>query len=322
MNILSLFDGMSCFQIALKEMQVNYTYFASEINKFSIKTTQHNFPSTVQLGDVKEINAKDLPKIDLLIGGSPCQGFSFAGKQLNFNDERSKLFFEFVRILKEVKPRYFLLENVLMKKEHERVISDFLGVEPIMINSNLVSAQTRKRLYWTNIKTEVFDLFGNEKVSINQPENQNIFVKDIIDIDLKAKNNNPVSININNLKIAAIRGRVLNENGIRLKDKTGTIKQYLEVNQTGKSNCLTTVSKDNVVTNAPAGFYDIYNLPDGIFYRNLTTNEARKLQNIPDWYQFPVSNSQIFEMLGNGFTVGVMKHFLKELLQKSIQEVA
>ena len=152
MNVLSLFDGMSCGQIALNKADINIdNYYASEIDEYAIKVTQKNYPNTIQLGSVVDVKGTDLPKIDLLIGGSPCQGFSFAGKQLNFEDERSKLFFEYVRILKETKPKYFLLENVRMKKEYQDVISSALGVEPILINSNLVSAQERKRLYWTNI---------------------------------------------------------------------------------------------------------------------------------------------------------------------------
>lgn len=152
MNILSLFDGMSCGQIALNQLGINVdTYYASEIDDKAIKVTQANYPNTIQLGDVTKISAKDLPQIDLLIGGSPCQGFSFAGKQLNFNDERSILFFEFVRLLKETKPKYFMLENVFMKKEWQDVISNELGVEPIEIDSNLITGANRRRLYWTNI---------------------------------------------------------------------------------------------------------------------------------------------------------------------------
>lgn len=162
MNVLSLFDGMSCGQIALRELGIKVDrYYASEINKHAIKQTQLNFPDTIQLGDVRGVHAKDLPKIDLLIGGSPCQGFSFAGKQLNFNDPRSALFFEFVRILnecREINPDVkFLLENVRMKRECEQVISDTLGIKPVMINSALVSAQNRVRLYWSNIRTAATD---------------------------------------------------------------------------------------------------------------------------------------------------------------------
>ena len=140
MNVLSLFDGMSCGQIALNQLGIKVdNYFASEIDVPAITVTNANYPNTHQLGDVTKVSAKDLPKIDLLIGGSPCQGFSFAGKQLNFDDERSVLFFEFVRLLKETKPKYFLLENVYMKKEWQDVISKELGVEPIEIYSNLIT---------------------------------------------------------------------------------------------------------------------------------------------------------------------------------------
>ena len=149
---LSLFDGISCGQEALKRAGISTRIFlASEIEKYPKMITRKNHPLTVQLGDVTKVVADDLPHVNLLMGGSPCQGFSFAGKQLNFDDPRSALFFEFVRLLKECKPDYFLLENVMMKQEYQDIISEHLGVKPVMINSSLVSAQNRKRLYWTNI---------------------------------------------------------------------------------------------------------------------------------------------------------------------------
>lgn len=155
MNVLSLFDGMSCGRIALERCGYKIDrYFASEIDKYAIKVAAANYPDTIHLGDVRDVMWPETfegEKIDLLLGGSPCQGFSFAGNQLNFDDPRSRLFWEFVRILKEAKPRYFLLENVRMKKQSQDVISEALGVQPIAINSNLVSAQNRYRLYWTNI---------------------------------------------------------------------------------------------------------------------------------------------------------------------------
>tara|TARA_R100000541_G_scaffold45288_1_gene52294 strand:+ start:1786 stop:3261 length:1476 start_codon:yes stop_codon:yes gene_type:complete len=170
MKVLSLFDGMSCGQIALHELGIPVDeYYASEIDKYAISIAQKNFPNTIQLGDVRTIKGKDLPEIDLLMGGSPCQGFSFAGKQLNFDDPRSALFFEFLRVLKEVKPQYFLLENVRMKKEYQDVITAHMGVEPIMINSALVSAQNRVRLYWTNIP------------NVEQPEDRGLVLGDILD---------------------------------------------------------------------------------------------------------------------------------------------
>jgi DNA-cytosine methyltransferase len=172
MNVLSLFDGMSCGQIALNKLGIKYDkYFACEIDKYAMQVTQHNFPDTIQLGDVQFVTKETFGthKIDLVIGGSPCQGFSFAGKQLNFEDPRSALFFEFVRLVKELKPKYFLLENVKMKKESQDIISKYMGVEPIEINSSLVSAQTRKRLYWTNIP------------NVSQPEDKGVVLRDIIE---------------------------------------------------------------------------------------------------------------------------------------------
>jgi len=170
MNVLSLFDGMSCGQIALQQLGIKAdNYYASEIDKYCIQITQKNFPNTIQIGDVCDVKGADLPKIDLIMGGSPCQGFSFAGKQLAFDDPRSKLFFEFVRLVKECQPKYFLLENVRMKKEFLAIISEHLGVEPVCINSALVSAQNRVRYYWTNIP------------GIEQPEDRNMVLKDILD---------------------------------------------------------------------------------------------------------------------------------------------
>ena len=161
---------MSCGQIALQKMGIKVdNYYASEIDKWAIQVAKKNFPDMKHIGDVTKVKAEDLPKIDLLMGGSPCQGFSFAGKQLNFDDPRSALFFEFVRLLKECKPKYFLLENVRMKKEYQDVISEHLGVEPVKINSSLVSAQNRVRLYWTNIP------------GIEQPEDKGIVLKDILE---------------------------------------------------------------------------------------------------------------------------------------------
>lgn len=169
-NVLSLFDGISCGQLALHRAGISYdTYYASEIDKHAISVTQHNFKNTVQLGDVTSIDFKKLKNIDLVMGGSPCQGFSILGKQKSFKDPRSKLFFEFIRALDELKPKYFLLENVKMKEEFQDTISRYLKCQPILIDSSKVSAQMRKRLYWTNIK------------GVDQPEDLGILLKDIID---------------------------------------------------------------------------------------------------------------------------------------------
>ncbi len=170
MNILSLFDGMSCGQIALNKLGIKYNnYFASEIDKYAMQVTMANYPNTKQLGDVNNVTADKLPKIDLLIGGSPCQGFSLAGSGLNFEDDPTKLFFEYVRLKNELQPKYFLLENVKMKQEWQDIISDLLGVKPILINSSLVSAQNRERLYWTNLPID------------GLPTDKGILLKDIIE---------------------------------------------------------------------------------------------------------------------------------------------
>jgi site-specific DNA-cytosine methylase len=162
---------MSCGQIALNKVGIKYdNYYASEIDVHAIKVTQHNYPNTIQLGDIHNIKGSDLPKIDLLFGGSPCQSFSSAGNRTGF-DGKSGLFWEFVRVLNEVQPKYFLLENVKMKKEWEDIITTEMGVEPIRINSNLVSAQNRERLYWTNIP------------NITQPEDKNIKLSDVLTDD-------------------------------------------------------------------------------------------------------------------------------------------
>lgn len=171
MNVLSLFDGMACGRLALEKAGIKVdNYYASEIDKYAMQIAKKNWPDIIHIGDVQKVKGADLPKIDLLIGGSPCQGFSFAGKQLNFDDPRSKLFFDFVRLKDECKPKYFLLENVKMKKESQQIITDFLGVDPVEINSALVSAQNRRRLYWSNLPIE-------------QPKNKGIMLADILQYD-------------------------------------------------------------------------------------------------------------------------------------------
>lgn len=186
--VLSLFDGMSCGQLALQKAGIKVKqYYAAEIDKYAIQVTQKNFPNTIQLGDVTKVKGADLPIIDLIIGGSPCQGFSFAGKGLNFEDPRSKLFFEFVRLIKECNPKWFFLENVRMKKEHELVISQYMKVAPIEINSSLVSAQNRVRLYWTNINEKPYGLFGDMVADIPQPKDQGVLLQDVLEDNVPDK---------------------------------------------------------------------------------------------------------------------------------------
>ena len=302
MNVLSLFDGMSCGRIALERQNIPITsYYASEIDKYAITIAKKNYPDTQHIGDVTQVSADDLPQIDLLIGGSPCQGFSFAGKQLNFDDSRSKLFFEFVRLLKQLKPKYFLLENVRMKKEYQDVISDLLGVEPIKINSSLVSAQNRVRLYWTNIP------------NVTVPEDKGIVLADIID-DGFVDRDKSHCIDANyfkggNLKSYFEKHRrqlVFSNDGLCREPKIlqiphGYNKGGLKEN---KSPSMTTSSwqHNNHLT------YD-----DGLTYRKLTPIECERLQTVPDNYTEGVSNTQRYRMLGNGWTVDVISHILKNI---------
>ncbi len=282
-TILSLFDGMSCGQIAIDKLGINnYKYYASEIDKYAIKVTQANYPNTIQIGDITKVSYKegvlytengkyDVGKIDLLIGGSPCQGFSISGKGLNFEDPRSKLFFEFSRLLNEVNPKYFLLENVRMKLEWRDIISKYVGVEPIKINSSLVSAQNRRRLYWTNIP------------NVTLPNDEKINIRDILektDIDERYYLSKKA---INRIKNSTFGREFANVN----TPKTGTLI---------------------------AGYYKIPS--DGIYYndngrkRRYTPVECEKLQTVPINYTNHVSNTQRYKMLGNGFTVDVIKHIL------------
>lgn len=238
MNVLSLFDGISAGQLALQKADKKViNYFASEIDKYAITITQKNFPNTIQLGDVCNITPDKLPQIDLLIGGSPCQGFSNSGKRLNFDDPRSKLFFEYIRLLTELNPKYFLLENVPMKKEWQDTISEYLECEPVKINSALVSAQHRDRLYWTNIPIKGF------------PEDRNIYLKDIVFDDAVFS--------------GRIAGRRLGEDGKRKDyDMSTPITQKFEIKLDGKSSALSTVQKDNLVVclhNLYGGFKETEN---------------------------------------------------------------
>tara|TARA_R100001509_G_scaffold84870_1_gene48270 strand:+ start:849 stop:1856 length:1008 start_codon:yes stop_codon:yes gene_type:complete len=334
MNVLSLFDGMSCGQVALDELGIKVDkYYASEIDKFAIQIAKKNYPNTLHIGDVIQVDGTKLDEIDLLIGGSPCQGFSFAGKQLNFTDPRSALFFEFVRLLKETKPKYFLLENVRMKKEFQDIITNYLGVEPIMINSALLSAQNRVRIYWTNIP------------NVTQPKDLGIVLKDIIEnikgdrpcktrtfnkqskchhianaIDIKGNESikrvyaktgkSPALTTMQGghrepkILCGAYRGRYYDENGKRTDHKEsvkGKTTQHLEIREDGKTNTLTTVQKDNVVT------------VNNKYYRKLTPLECERLQTLPDNYTEGVSNTQRYKMIGNGWTVSIIKHILLQI---------
>lgn len=329
-NVLSLFDGISCGMIALERAGIKVNkYYASEIDKFAIQVSKDNYPDIIQLGDVtkwKEWNI-DWASIDLLIGGSPCQGFSLAGKKLNFEDSRSKLFFEYVNILnciRDINPGIkFLLENVKMKREWEEVISGFLGVSPIMINSALVSAQNRKRNYWANW-------------NFCQPNDKNIVLKDILEHEVNDGWR---------LHGGASRGRY---------DQEKKVKQQIEDNGTSKSNCLTTVEKDTLLLvrgNTPVEFREIHGagqsigkrmeksytllardckgLPryecamtvvvlgneqnDHVFIRQFTPVERERLQTLPDNYTAICSKTQRLKQTGNCWTADVIAHIFNHL---------
>jgi len=303
-TVLSTFDGMSCVRIALEQLGIPIKqYFASEIDKYPIQITQKNYPDTIQLGDVTKVFAKDLPPIDILVGGSPCQGFSFAGDQLAFDDPRSALFFEFVRLIKECKPKYFLLENVRMKKEYLDVITEQLGVEPIFINSSLVSAQNRQRYYWTNIP------------NVQQPEDRGLVLKDILeDSDWFTDRDKSHCLDANYFKGGNLKSYFEKHRRQLVFNKpiqvgTADIKGFDIIKRVyspeGKSPTLTTMQ---------GGHRQPKVAEDETRWRKLTPLECERLQTVPDNYTEGVSNTQRYKMLGNGMTVEVIKHIFRSIL--------
>lgn len=353
MNVLSLFDGMSCGQIALERANIKVdNYFASEIDKYAIQITQKNYLKTVQLGDINNWKKWNLPKIDLLIGGSPCQGFSIAGKGINFNDPRSKLFFEYVKILKHLKKKNpdikFLLENVRMKKEWRDIITKHLEVEPILINSSLVSAQNRLRLYWTNW-------------NFKEPEDKHIYLKDIV-VSGEPLKDKSYTIDANYYKGGTVKNHgtkefqklreserrniIVEQNlgaAIRNQVTNHGIETQLNIRNDGKSNAVVSSYPEKLNGLVQVGHADgingydivkrVYSIDgksptltdmqgghrqpkialDDIHYRKLTPLECERLQTVPDNYTEGVSNSQRYKMLGNGWTVDVISHILSYL---------
>lgn len=332
MNVLSLFDGMSCGQIALERAGFFVEkYFASEIDKWAVQITQKNYPDTVQLGDVRNWQDWHLPGIDLLLGGSPCQGFSLTGKRLNWDDPRSQLFFHYVDCLRWYKPTWFIYENVArMNKSVQDAISQELGVEPIKINSALVSAQNRERLYWTNIP------------NVTQPEDRWIILQDIlesghadrfksytVDANYFEKGSRQLVFSYGKQKGFTRKldkahplqasdyksGNKLNRNqdqnavvGLVRVGSDTSISGH-DYNQRiyadwGKSPTLNTGSGGNLEPKVAI---------DEFYYRKLTPLECERLQTVPDGYTEGVSNTQRYRMLGNGWTVDVVVHILKSL---------
>jgi DNA-cytosine methyltransferase len=286
MVVLSLFDGMSCGQIACERAGIKVDkYYASEIDKYAIQVTQKNYPDTIQLGDITKWKEWDIEKPDIILAGSPCQGFSFAGKQLNFEDERSKLFFVFMDILKYYKPKYFLLENVNMKKEYQDIISKAIGVQPIKINSKYFTPQNRLRLFWTNIKVE------------NIPTTYNHCLNDILEkasdkYYLTKKQKSVLDLNYKWCENEIIR------------HKAGKHQQDNIYRYDGLMACLS-ASHHGAARHLTKTY-----LPNGEI-RRLTENEVEKLQGVPIDYTKIVSSSKRYEVLGNGWTVDVISHILK-----------
>lgn len=397
MNVLSLFDGMSCGQIALERAGIKVDkYYASEIDKYAQIVSRANYPDTIYLGDVRGVKASDLPKIDLLIGGSPCQSFSFAGKRkgMSTKDEQeiltldhylrlkeegfefegqSYLFWEYMRLLNECKPKYFLLENVEMGEKWEKVLSKAIGVNGIHINSALVSAQNRRRIYWTNIGMKPSGLFGDLQSIIEQPKDKGILLKDVLEVDVDDKYylsdkrvkglqnhadkkqsegcgfkfetiscdskskpiTNPGKTRLDDNFIVASRGR--NPDNPKSRVSGLNTEQLLESRNDGKTNCLTSVQKDNLVMGCDYRSDEGFRMREGgksstlmararedkygtglvninTTIRRLTPLECERLQTVPDGYTNHVSDSQRYKMLGNGWTIDVISHIFKYII--------
>ena len=375
--VLSLFDGMSCWRLALERAWIPVRrYFASEIDKYAIQIATKNFPDIHQIGNAEWVEVFYTLTwgidhwyriksewsyyrlwswwLDLLIGGSPCQWFSNAGKGLNFNDPRSKLFFEFMRILNEAKPRYFLLENVKMKKEWQNIISEHLfGIQPVEIDSALISAQRRKRLYRVWKRNEDWSY---SQVVIRQPEDKGILMKDILQDKVEEKymlSEQLVNGFLNKSSIFRDRFKITSpeEKGACLttNNQGSCITQsYIlcNINPSGNGqngNVYSSEGKSPTLTTNKGEWPKILQLPRGankwgIFeqktptlssnsrqYNNLLHNwyclrrltpiECERLQTLPDDYTAGVSNSQRYKMLGNGWTVDVIAHIFREIFK-------
>lgn len=280
MNVLSLFDGMSCGQIALNNLGIKVdNYFASEIKKHAIQCTLDNFPNTKHIGDVTKVKGSDLPKIDLLIGGSPCQDFSRANSVRDgLQGTKSMLFYEYIRLLEETKPKFFLLENVIMDDIGYSTISELLGTEPVRLNGARVSGALRDRLFWTNIGPESFDLFGNRKSAIPQPRDRKIMLNDVLEYGYSDKK----------------KHTCLNTSCGRDANQRYMLHRYATTGMT------TIIYKDEKM-----------NTDDGVRY--CTQNELEKLHNIPQGYTRNLNKAQAGNLIGDGWTVGIVEHIFSFL---------
>ena len=288
MKVLSLFDWIACWLVALKRIGIQpSSYYASEIDWYAKYIAKRNNPELIHIGNVKKVNGTDYEGVDLLIGGSPCQWFSFAGKQLNFEDKRSKLFFEYVRILKEAKPQYFLLENVVMRKEWIDIISNELyWVRPIEINSSLVSAQNRRRLY------RVWKRNGDsyDQISFSLPSNKNIKMRNIMQ-------------------------SFVDKSYFLSKKEIESIKKWKSY-QNPLRNILLPQSKSPTLTARGAWEYHSWMIliRDKWKIRTLTPLECERLQTLPDNYTAWIEKAERYKMLGNGWTVDIIAHIFKSMV--------
>lgn len=312
MKVLSLFDGMSVGRIALERLGVEVDeYYASEIKPHAIKVTQDNYPDTIQIGDVTKVRFEDgvlytefgefdVGEFDLLIGGSPCQGFSYAGKQLNFDDERSKLFFEYERLLNEIKPKHFLLENVRMKKEHQDVISNLLNVEPIVINSKLFSGQLRHRLYWTNIPVK------------NCIEDKNIKLQSILTEGYTEREKARCLLEGDSRPLVTPLKMFHRHFSTGFHTLIFKSKEHYEnckehYNEYFKGMSAKEIDKTSISSN-------VY---DGVRYLNQT--ELERLQTVPEGYTSSVTRNQAASLLGDGWTADVIAHIFSGLKDGDIK---
>ena len=279
MNVLSLFDGMSCGQIALNRVGIDYeNYFASEIKPHAIQTTQHNYPNTIQVGDITKLNGRELPQIDLLIGGSPCQDFSRANrKQDGLDGEKSGLFWEYVRLLKETEPKYFLLENVRMKQEWQDIISEELGVKPVRINSSLVSGAMRDRFYWTNIPMD------------GLPKDKGINFQSLIDYGYTERD-----------KCLCL----LESYSRPMKTPSKIARRYF------KYGFWQVIFRDEETYNILKDDFELATTDD---VRYMNKNEMERVQTVPVGYTELLSRNDAACLLGDGWTVDVIAHIFEGL---------
>lgn len=303
MNVLSLFDGISCAYEALNRSQIKINkYYSAEIDKNAIKISEKNHPDIIRLGDVKQIKGDSLPKIDLLIGGSPCIDLSIAKKdRKGLEGEHSSLFWEYVRLKDEVKPTYFILENVASMPQKDRdIITEKLGVEPVMFNAVLVSAQNRKRYFWTNIK---FDL----------PEDKGILLKDILQPDAEVDERFVIKgksfcLTASYAKASASPAQI--EHNSKKKQRTMVQIGYFGAKNHCKvgGQALRVYDAEGKSSTSGNGFYK-----QNENIRKLTPVECERLMGLPDNYTENVAITHRYKCLGNAFHVDVVAHILKSI---------